>query len=80
MITVQICNVILFNFNPFPLYRNILKTFNNIVANGERLIMSNFSFSHYVFKKPSAAEVSEGVYMRERVNYTTTSKTPIDNK
>ena len=30
--------------------------------------MSNFSFCHYVFKKPSAAEASERVYMRERVN------------
>ena len=29
--------------------------------------MSNFSFSHYVFKKLSAAEASESVYMRERV-------------
>ena len=25
-------------------------------------------FCHYVFKKPSAAEASESVYMRERVN------------
>ena len=30
--------------------------------------MSNFFFCHYVFKKPSAAEASESVYMRERVN------------
>ena len=29
--------------------------------------MSNFFFCHYVFKKPSAAEASESVYMRERV-------------
>ena len=28
--------------------------------------MSNFFFCHYVFKKPSAAEASENVYMRER--------------
>ena len=28
----------------------------------------NFFFCHYVFKKPSAAEASESVYMRERVN------------
>ena len=27
----------------------------------------NFFFCHYVFKKPSAAEASESVYMRERV-------------
>ena len=36
--------------------------------------MCNFFFCHYVFKKPSAAEASESVYMRERVNpfsYTT---------
>ena len=31
-------------------------------------ILSNFFFCHYVFKKPSAAEASESVYMRERVN------------
>ena len=31
------------------------------------LVLSNFFFCHYVFKKPSAAEVSESVYMRERV-------------
>ena len=30
--------------------------------------MCNFFFCHYVFKKLSAAEVSESVYMRERVN------------
>ena len=28
----------------------------------------NCSFCHYVFKKPSAAEASESVYMREKVN------------
>ena len=27
----------------------------------------NCTFCHYVFKKPSAAEASESVYMRERV-------------
>ena len=31
--------------------------------------MSNFFFCHFVFKKPSAAEASESVYMRERVIY-----------
>ena len=30
--------------------------------------MSNFFSCHYVFKKPSAAEASKSVYMRERVN------------
>ena len=29
--------------------------------------MCNFFFCHYVFKKPSAAEASESIYMRERV-------------
>ena len=31
------------------------------------LVLSNFFFCHYVFKKPSAAEASESVYMREGV-------------
>ena len=30
--------------------------------------MSNFFFCHYVFKKPSAAEASESVFLWERVN------------
>ena len=33
------------------------------------LVLSNFIFCHYVFKKPSAADVSESVYMRKRVNH-----------
>ena len=32
------------------------------------LVLRNFFLCHYVFKKPSAAEASESVYMRERVN------------
>ena len=32
------------------------------------LVLSNFFFCHNVFKKLSAAEASESVYMRERVN------------
>ena len=32
------------------------------------LVLSNFFFCHYDVKKPSAAEASESVYMRERVN------------
>ena len=32
------------------------------------LVLSNFFFCHYVFKKSAAAEASESVYMRERVN------------
>ena len=39
----------------------------NIVAKGELHVLCNFFFCHYVFKKPSAAEASESVYMRERV-------------
>ena len=35
---------------------------------GKLHILCNFFFCHYVFKKPSAAEASESVYMRERVN------------
>ena len=37
------------------------------------MIMNNFFFCHYVFKKLSAVEVSESVFMRERVklNYIT---------
>ena len=31
------------------------------------LVLSNFFFCHYVFKKLSAAEASESVYMRKRV-------------
>ena len=31
-------------------------------------VLCNFFFCHYVFKKPSAAEASESVYMRKRVN------------
>ena len=33
-------------------------------------VLCNFFFCHYVFKKLSAAEASESVYMRERVNPT----------
>ena len=32
------------------------------------MVLSNFFFRHYVFKKPSAAEASESVYIRERFN------------
>ena len=31
------------------------------------LVLSNFFFCHFVFKKLSAAEASESVYMRERI-------------
>ena len=33
------------------------------------LVLSNFFFCHYVFKKPSAAEASESVHMSERVKW-----------
>ena len=33
------------------------------------LDLSNFYFCHYVFKKLSAADASESVYMRERDNH-----------
>ena len=32
------------------------------------LVLTNFFFCHYVFKRPSAAEASESVYMRETYN------------
>ena len=32
-------------------------------------VLCNFFFCHYVFKKPSAAEASESVYMWKRVKY-----------
>ena len=35
------------------------------------LVLSNFCFCHYVFKKPSAAEASESVCTRERVKVLT---------
>ena len=40
------------------------------------LVLSNFFFCHYVFKKLSAAEASESVYVRKRDNavHTKTSK------
>ena len=34
------------------------------------LVLTNFFFCHYVFKKPSTAEASESVYMRTRLNKT----------
>ena len=36
------------------------------------LVLRNLFFCHYVFEKPSAVEVSESVYMRERVKFTLT--------
>ena len=42
------------------------------------LVLSNFFFCHYVFKKPSAAEASESVYMRERVKLDTNKASNCD--
>ena len=36
------------------------------MAKGE-IVLSNFFFCHYVFKKLSAADASESIYMRERL-------------
>ena len=36
------------------------------------LVLSNLFFCHYVFKKLSAAEASESVYIRERVKIDST--------
>ena len=33
-----------------------------------KVVLSNFIFCHYVSKKLSAADASESVYMRRRVN------------
>ena len=38
---------------------NLWLKVENIVSKGELLVLSNFFFCHYVFKKPSAAEASE---------------------
>ena len=37
------------------------------MAKGEIARFVQFFFCHYVFKKPSAVEASESIYMRERV-------------
>ena len=46
---------------------NLWQKVENILAKGE-IAQNNFFFCHYVFKKLSAAEASESVYIRERVN------------
>ena len=49
---------------------NLWLKVENIVTKGEIARFVQFLFFCYnVFKKPSAAEASESVYMRERVNY-----------
>ena len=45
---------------------NLWRKVENIVSKGELLVWSNFLFCHYVFKKLSAAEAPESIYMRER--------------
>ena len=45
-----------------------MKIVENIMAKEKLHIMSNFSFCHNFVQKASAAEVSESVYMRERVD------------
>ena len=47
---------------------NLLKKVENIVAKGEIANFEEIFFCRHVFKKPSAAEVSESIYMWERVN------------
>ena len=42
------------------------------------LVLSNFFFCHYVFKKPFAAEASESVSMRESLNHPQTVQTLSD--
>ena len=52
----------------------------NIVAKGEIARFVQFLFCHYVFKKPSAAEASESVCMRERVKVLCTFHDNIPSK
>ena len=47
---------------------NLWQKVENIVAKGEIARFVQFLFCHYVFKKLSAAQATESVYMRERVN------------
>ena len=46
---------------------NLSLKVENIVSKGEILVLSNFFFCYYVFKKTSAADASESVFMREMV-------------
>ena len=48
---------------------NLWLKVENIVSKGEIACFDNFFFCRYVFKKLSAAEASESVYMRERAKY-----------
>ena len=45
---------------------DLLQKVENIVAKGEIACFVQFFSCHYVFKKLSAAEASESVYMKER--------------
>ena len=52
---------------PFPSYDNsAADDFARILSKNRKFPQLN-EFCHYVFKKPSAAEASESVYMKERV-------------
>ena len=47
---------------------NLWLKVENIVAKGEIACFEQFLFCHYVFNKSSAAEASESVYIKQRVN------------
>ena len=49
------------------MYNGMDKKWKILWQKEKLLVLSNFFFCHYVFKKPSAAEASKSVYMRERV-------------
>ena len=46
---------------------NLYLKVENMWQKEKLLVLSNFFFFHYVFKKLSAAEAPESVYMRERL-------------
>ena len=48
---------------------NLYNWMDNLWLKVENIVAKGVFFCHYVFKKPSAAEASESVYMRERVMY-----------
>ena len=48
---------------------NLWRKVENIVAKGEIARFVQFLLLSLCFQKPSAAEASESVYMRERVNH-----------
>ena len=54
-----------FLLSPLPFSQNLHSWSDDFWKHNE-LVLSNFFFCHYVFKKLSAAKVSESIYMRER--------------